>query len=230
MKVSFTEAAYLQLLDAFEGRLCEKHRFLLRFFCVFYMHFYEGSETCIFHCKNWCFLKILASRGPIFNAIPDKYEVLSTWKNNDKTGVFWHAKIIVKTDCFGARGPGGLHFLVKYVVFDSFFGVGVTTPQRNDRSGPNWLKSIVFLKVSLMDHAFLHAMMMLAGSQVIALCISRVVGETESFIQHGVTTLNVKANPVAVSVLLLQSLLWKALQKLLFCEHDCHPSLSECNI
>ena len=40
--------------------------------------FSRRSETCIIHCKNVWLLMILASWGPIFNAIPDKYDGLST--------------------------------------------------------------------------------------------------------------------------------------------------------
>ena len=106
---------------------------------------------------------ILASRGPIFNATPDKYDGLSTWTNNDKTGVFWQVKIIVKTESFDATRLEGLHILVKSVVFCRFAHVGITTPQQNDCLGPNSLKSIVFLKVALTDHAFLHVFDMLEG-------------------------------------------------------------------
>ena len=47
------------------------------------------------------------------------------------------------------------------MLFGGFAQVGVTTPQQNDCLGPNSLKNIVFLKVALTKHAFLHVFDML---------------------------------------------------------------------
>ena len=51
--------------------------------------------------------------------------------------------------------------------------MGVTTPQQNDCLGPNSLKSIVFLKVALTDHAFLHVFDMLEGWVLASLSVGR---------------------------------------------------------
>ena len=43
---------------AFWGSHLQNYWVLLSYECVFYMHFCDGSETRIIHCKNCCFSKI----------------------------------------------------------------------------------------------------------------------------------------------------------------------------
>ena len=113
MKTVLTDPAYLQQVVAFECQMFENTRFLRSNSRLFLMHFCDGSETRIIHCKNVWLLMIWASARPIFNEILDKYECLSTSTNNDKTGVFWHAQFIVKTDWFDTAALEIVYILVK---------------------------------------------------------------------------------------------------------------------
>ena len=88
MKVTFTKPACLHQVITCAGREFQTKDFLRSNgrFCV--MHFYDGSEMHIIHCKNLWLLMILVFVRSNFNKHIVKCCALSTYKNNDKTGVF----------------------------------------------------------------------------------------------------------------------------------------------
>ena len=79
------------------------------FLCIFAMvlrHVY-------FIVKTYVYCWLLCLQGVILIKSSVKHDALSTYKNNDKTGVFWHAKFIVKTECFHTEARKVAYIIVK---------------------------------------------------------------------------------------------------------------------
>ena len=66
-----------------------------------------------FIVKTYVYCWLLCLQGVILIKSLVKHDALSTYKNNDKTGVFWHAKFIVKTECFHTEARQVAYIIVK---------------------------------------------------------------------------------------------------------------------
>ena len=88
MKVVFTEPVYLQSCIRFVLRICRINVLVRSDECVLFMHLCGGFVTCIFHCKHLCICDVSVFLSVICEESPKIFDVLSTFTNTDKTGVF----------------------------------------------------------------------------------------------------------------------------------------------